>query len=122
MTPALEVSGLTFAYPDGRTALHGVDLRVERGRTVGVVGESGSGKSTLAKVLVGSVRAAAGTANGLGVPIAGCGGKLSCATAGRAVASIASAARGARAAVMARRIIAKLRIGRRAHPARPAGQ
>ena len=40
--------------------LHGVDLAVEPGRTVGIVGESGSGKSTLAKVLVGEVRPTAG--------------------------------------------------------------
>src|ERR1700740_159574 len=33
--------------------LHGVNLRVPRGRTVAVVGESGSGKSTLARVITG---------------------------------------------------------------------
>lgn len=34
-------------------AVCGVDLRLERGRTVGLVGESGSGKSTLARLLMG---------------------------------------------------------------------
>ncbi|MGH3274181.1 MAG: oligopeptide/dipeptide ABC transporter ATP-binding protein, partial [Streptosporangiaceae bacterium] len=44
-----------------RLVLHDVDLEVFPGHTTGVVGESGSGKSTLAKVLVGQLRAAAGT-------------------------------------------------------------
>jgi peptide/nickel transport system ATP-binding protein len=33
--------------------LHGVEVRVPKGRTVAVVGESGSGKSTLARVITG---------------------------------------------------------------------
>jgi len=37
------------------TALDGIDLEVDRGRSVGIVGESGCGKSTLAKALVGLV-------------------------------------------------------------------
>jgi ABC-type glutathione transport system ATPase component len=51
----VSVAGLEVSF--GATkVLHGVDLTVPTGRTVGVVGESGSGKSTLAKVLVGTVR------------------------------------------------------------------
>jgi ABC-type glutathione transport system ATPase component len=66
--PMIDVRGLDVSFGSAQV-LHGVDLRLERGRTVGVVGESGSGKSTLAKVLVGSVRAAAGTAIVNGVDI-----------------------------------------------------
>ncbi|WP_119696322.1 ABC transporter ATP-binding protein [Microbacterium halotolerans] len=58
--PMVEVRGLDVAFGSVQV-LHGVDLAVERGRTVGVVGESGSGKSTLAKVLVGEVGPAAGS-------------------------------------------------------------
>lgn len=44
--------GVSFTYPDGTTALDDVDVRVVRGRRVGVVGASGSGKSTLARLAV----------------------------------------------------------------------
>ena len=53
--PMVDVRGLDVAFGSVQV-LHGVDLAVERGQTVGIVGESGSGKSTLAKVLVGEVR------------------------------------------------------------------
>ena len=66
--PMVDVRGLDVAFGSAQV-LRGVDLRLERGRTVGVVGESGSGKSTLAKVLVGTVRAASGTATVDGVDI-----------------------------------------------------
>ena len=38
----------------GVKVLHGVDLRIGRGETVGIVGESGSGKTTLGRALCGS--------------------------------------------------------------------
>ena len=57
--PMVDVRALDVDFGSVRV-LHGVDLAVARGRTVGIVGESGSGKSTLAKVLVGEVRPAAG--------------------------------------------------------------
>lgn len=66
--PMIDVRGLDVAFGSTRV-LRGVDLRLERGRTVGVVGESGSGKSTLAKVLVGTVRAASGSATVDGVDL-----------------------------------------------------
>ena len=42
--PLFRIEGLRVAF-DGRTALHGVDLTVRRGESVGLVGESGCGKS-----------------------------------------------------------------------------
>ena len=43
------------------TVLHGVDIRVGKGETVGIVGESGSGKTTLGRALLGLVKPTAGT-------------------------------------------------------------
>ena len=45
--PAVRVSGLRYAYPDGRIALDGVDLVVGAGESVALVGPNGAGKSTL---------------------------------------------------------------------------
>ncbi len=41
--------------------LHGVDIRVGKGETVGIVGESGSGKTTLGRALLGLVKPKAGS-------------------------------------------------------------
>ena len=48
----LEIRDLrvTFGTPQ---VLHGIDLSLERGRTLGVVGESGSGKSVMALAVMG---------------------------------------------------------------------
>jgi ATP-binding cassette subfamily B protein len=49
----LELSGLTFSYPErsASPALNRVSLHVEAGRTVGMVGAVGSGKSTLVSAI-----------------------------------------------------------------------
>jgi peptide/nickel transport system ATP-binding protein len=64
--PLLDVGGLTVQYQRGRgrpplTALHGVDLSVHAGETLGLVGESGSGKSTIGNAVLGLVAPTAGT-------------------------------------------------------------
>ena len=61
MTPALEVTGLSFAYPDGTAALHGIDLRIDAGERVALLGPNGAGKTTLVLQL-----------NGILAPTAGC--------------------------------------------------
>jgi putative ABC transport system ATP-binding protein len=42
---------VSYAYPDGPTVLHDVDLEIGPGSRVAVVGETGSGKTTFAKLL-----------------------------------------------------------------------
>jgi zinc transport system ATP-binding protein len=50
---ALCVDHLSFAYPDGTTALEDINLHVARGVTLAVVGPNGAGKTTLVKILLG---------------------------------------------------------------------
>lgn len=45
--PTLEVTNLSFAYPDGHQALHGVNFAIGAGEKVALVGPNGAGKSTL---------------------------------------------------------------------------
>jgi len=42
---------VSFAYPDGPTVLHDVDVEIEPRSRIAVVGETGSGKTTFAKLL-----------------------------------------------------------------------
>ena len=61
--PLLEIQGLSKTYrlprrqlwqaPQSVHALHNIDLRLHKGRNLGIVGESGSGKSTLARLAMG---------------------------------------------------------------------
>ncbi len=56
----IEVEGLSHRYPNGVTALEGVDLRVRRGEFLAVLGQNGSGKTTLVKHFNGLLEPTAG--------------------------------------------------------------
>lgn len=47
----IKFENVSFAYRQGPTVLHNIDLEIEAGSTVALVGHSGSGKTTLASIL-----------------------------------------------------------------------
>src|SRR4051794_11580098 len=53
-TPSVVLDDITFAWPDGTTALAGVSGAFGSGRT-GLVGRNGSGKSTLLRLIAGEL-------------------------------------------------------------------
>lgn len=65
MRNAIEISGLEKSYGPTR-ALDGLDLTVRTGEIRGFLGPNGSGKTTTIRILLGLVRADAGTAVLLG--------------------------------------------------------
>jgi ABC-2 type transport system ATP-binding protein len=70
---AVYTQDLTKIYKDfwGRpkvTALHDLNLTIERGEVFGLLGPNGSGKSTTIKLLLGLIFATRGTASVLGQP------------------------------------------------------
>ncbi|NDJ78151.1 MAG: ABC transporter ATP-binding protein, partial [Chloroflexi bacterium] len=83
--PLLDVHHLAKHFPVQRTliellrreppaplrAVDGVNLGVQKGRTLGLVGESGSGKTTLARVIIGLEDRTGGTIDLLGADIMG---------------------------------------------------
>jgi ATPase subunit of ABC transporter with duplicated ATPase domains len=59
ISAAITCTSLTFAWPDGATAIDGLDLVVGPGRS-GLVGRNGSGKSTLLRLIAGELRPTSG--------------------------------------------------------------
>jgi NitT/TauT family transport system ATP-binding protein len=60
-TELLNFSDVAMTFPNGTTALSGVDLTVKKGEFVTVVGPSGCGKSTLLRIASGLTPATAGS-------------------------------------------------------------
>lgn len=56
----LNLRGVTLRF-GGLTALNNIDLKVERGDTLGLIGPNGSGKTTLFNVISGIYRPSSGT-------------------------------------------------------------
>ena len=68
MTLTIEATGLRKRY-GSVAALDGLDLGVEEGHVVGLLGPNGAGKTTALRVLVGLVRADAGSVTIAGNPV-----------------------------------------------------
>ncbi len=47
MDPIVEICHLSFCYPDGKQALHEINLKVMPGEKIALAGANGAGKSTL---------------------------------------------------------------------------
>ena len=62
----VEIENLSFGYEPTRPVLHGVSLRIGRGKVVGIMGQSGCGKTTLLRIIAGALRPSAGVARVLG--------------------------------------------------------
>lgn len=61
----VEIDNLSFAY-DKRPILHGINMRISRGKVVAIMGSSGCGKTTLLRVIGGAVRPTAGSTRVMG--------------------------------------------------------
>ncbi len=53
---AIEIKKLSYAYPDGKTALENINLDIFEGESIGIVGPNGAGKTTLILHLNGILR------------------------------------------------------------------
>lgn len=56
----VNIAGVDFAYA-GQLVLKRIDLRIERGGTVGIIGPNGGGKTTLVRLMLGLIQPTRGT-------------------------------------------------------------
>jgi cobalt/nickel transport system ATP-binding protein len=56
----IEITSLTYSYPDGRVALSDLSFRISLGESVGLIGPNGAGKTTLFLCLCGIHKVKAG--------------------------------------------------------------
>ena len=68
-TPIIEATGVSFSYPDGRTALDGADLHIHAGERVALLGPNGAGKTTLVLHLNGILTPQGGSIRVAGIPV-----------------------------------------------------
>jgi cobalt/nickel transport system ATP-binding protein len=66
---AVEISGLSYTYPDGQCGLKDIDLTIYCGESVALIGPNGAGKSTLLLHLNGILRGNNPALRVLGLPV-----------------------------------------------------
>ncbi|NEP56537.1 MAG: ABC transporter ATP-binding protein [Symploca sp. SIO2G7] len=69
MTPAIQVSGLSFSYPDQAPILQDISFTIFSGERVGLIGLNGAGKSTLFLSLCGILKPTRGEILLFGKPV-----------------------------------------------------
>jgi cobalt/nickel transport system ATP-binding protein len=57
----INLSGVTYSYPNREPVLNNLDLQLYRGDRIGLVAPNGSGKTTLFHVIMGLLKPSAGT-------------------------------------------------------------
>jgi len=53
--PIVSLKHVSYRYPDGNTAIDGLDLDIMQGEAVAIVGPNGAGKSTLLQIIAGLI-------------------------------------------------------------------
>ncbi|MGD0817376.1 MAG: ABC transporter ATP-binding protein [Methanomassiliicoccales archaeon] len=53
--PIVSLKDVSYRYPDGNTAIDGLNLDIEQGEAVAIVGPNGAGKSTLLQIIAGLI-------------------------------------------------------------------
>ena len=71
--PYLELKNVSFAYPNGYTAVEDVSMAFDEGESVAIIGQNGAGKTTLIKILTGQLKPTGGSATVLGRDSCGLG-------------------------------------------------
>ena len=65
----IEITGLSYNYPDGRQALTDISLKIEAGEKVALIGPNGAGKSTLLLHLNGLLMSQRGQVDACGLAV-----------------------------------------------------
>ena len=66
---AVDFAGVDFDYGDDLPVLHGIDLQIGAGRSVGIVGRTGSGKTTVSRLVLRLIEVTQGSVSLGGTPI-----------------------------------------------------
>lgn len=65
----IEFKNVSFSYSKNNKVINQVNLKIEKGKTIGIIGESGSGKSTLVDLLIGLHKPLSGVISADGINI-----------------------------------------------------